>query len=105
MQGKGIVAVTSGANMNFDRLRLVTELADLGANVRHMTCFHSCMHAHQRCVCCLCSHCLYVQNSRLKWPEGHARPALRVLESRDSRGADWSYIDVRASEQMLVNLA
>ena len=28
-----MVAVTSGANMNFDRLRLVTELADLGANV------------------------------------------------------------------------
>ena len=33
MQGKAMVAVTSGANMNFDRLRLVTELADLGANV------------------------------------------------------------------------
>ena len=33
MQGKTMVAVTSGANMNFDRLRLVTELADLGANV------------------------------------------------------------------------
>lgn len=32
-QGKTMVAVTSGANMNFDRLRLVTELADLGANV------------------------------------------------------------------------
>ncbi len=28
-----MVAITSGANMNFDRLRLVTELADLGANV------------------------------------------------------------------------
>ena len=25
------MAVTSGANMNFDRLRLVTELADVGA--------------------------------------------------------------------------
>ena len=26
-----VIAVTSGANMNFDRLRLVTELADVGA--------------------------------------------------------------------------
>ncbi|CAK0786451.1 hypothetical protein CVIRNUC_009664 [Coccomyxa viridis] len=32
IQGKTMVAITSGANMNFDRLRLVTELADLGAN-------------------------------------------------------------------------
>ncbi|CAL8464367.1 g3902 [Coccomyxa elongata] len=32
IKGKTMVAVTSGANMNFDRLRLVTELADLGAN-------------------------------------------------------------------------
>ncbi|KAK9904777.1 hypothetical protein WJX75_002298 [Coccomyxa subellipsoidea] len=32
LKGKTMVAVTSGANMNFDRLRLVTELADLGAN-------------------------------------------------------------------------
>jgi len=30
-QGKRLVAVTSGANMNFDRLRHVTERADLGA--------------------------------------------------------------------------
>ena len=30
-QGASVVAVTSGANMNFDRLRLVTELADVGA--------------------------------------------------------------------------
>jgi hypothetical protein len=30
-QGATAVAVTSGANMNFDRLRLVTELADIGA--------------------------------------------------------------------------
>lgn len=30
LQGVAAVAVTSGANMNFDRLRLVTELADLG---------------------------------------------------------------------------
>lgn len=29
-QGVTAVAVTSGANMNFDRLRLVTELADVG---------------------------------------------------------------------------
>lgn len=28
--GKTVVAVTSGANMNFDRLRLVAELADVG---------------------------------------------------------------------------
>lgn len=31
MQGVSAVAVTSGANMNFDRLRLVTELAEIGA--------------------------------------------------------------------------
>ncbi len=31
MQGITAVAVTSGANMNFDRLRLVTELADIGS--------------------------------------------------------------------------
>ena len=31
LQGKTVVAVTSGANMNFDRLRLVSELADIGA--------------------------------------------------------------------------
>ena len=31
LQGVSAVAVTSGANMNFDRLRLVTELADVGA--------------------------------------------------------------------------
>ena len=30
LQGLAAVAVTSGANMNFDRLRLVTELADIG---------------------------------------------------------------------------
>ncbi|KAI3908246.1 hypothetical protein MKX01_027268 [Papaver californicum] len=30
LKGENIVAVTSGANMNFDRLRLVTELADVG---------------------------------------------------------------------------
>ena len=30
-QGVSAVAVTSGANMNFDRLRLVTELAGIGA--------------------------------------------------------------------------
>ncbi|EPS59945.1 chloroplast threonine deaminase 1, partial [Genlisea aurea] len=30
VKGKNIVAVTSGANMNFDRLRLVTELANVG---------------------------------------------------------------------------
>lgn len=30
LQGQTVVAVTSGANMNFDRLRLVAELADVG---------------------------------------------------------------------------
>ncbi|XP_026414708.1 threonine dehydratase biosynthetic, chloroplastic-like [Papaver somniferum] len=30
LKGENVVAVTSGANMNFDRLRLVTELADVG---------------------------------------------------------------------------
>ncbi|GAB4821594.1 hypothetical protein N2152v2_008640 [Parachlorella kessleri] len=30
LKGKTVVAVTSGANMNFDRLRLVAELADVG---------------------------------------------------------------------------
>ncbi|XP_074575191.1 threonine dehydratase 1 biosynthetic, chloroplastic-like [Curcuma longa] len=30
LKGASIVAITSGANMNFDRLRLVTELADVG---------------------------------------------------------------------------
>ncbi|KAL8516791.1 hypothetical protein ACS0TY_015158 [Phlomoides rotata] len=30
LEGANVVSVTSGANMNFDRLRLVTELADVG---------------------------------------------------------------------------
>ena len=30
IKGENIVVITSGANMNFDRLRLVTELADVG---------------------------------------------------------------------------
>jgi hypothetical protein len=30
-QGKTVVAVTSGANINFERLRLVSELAELGS--------------------------------------------------------------------------
>ncbi|CAI9778961.1 unnamed protein product [Fraxinus pennsylvanica] len=30
LNGENVIAVTSGANMNFDRLRLVTELADVG---------------------------------------------------------------------------
>ncbi|KAI3899857.1 hypothetical protein MKW92_048010 [Papaver armeniacum] len=30
LESENIVAITSGANMNFDRLRLVTELADVG---------------------------------------------------------------------------
>ncbi|KAL8154347.1 hypothetical protein V2J09_012107 [Rumex salicifolius] len=30
LKGESVVAVTSGANMNFDRLRLVTELANVG---------------------------------------------------------------------------
>ena len=31
ISSKNVVAITSGANMNFARLRLVTELADVGA--------------------------------------------------------------------------
>lgn len=31
IKDEAMVAVTSGANMNFDRLRMVTELADVGA--------------------------------------------------------------------------
>ena len=30
--GRTVVAVTSGANINFERLRLVSELADLGTS-------------------------------------------------------------------------
>ena len=30
LKGESVVAIASGANMNFDRLRLVTELADVG---------------------------------------------------------------------------
>jgi len=30
VQGKDIVVITSGANMNFDKLRVVTELANVG---------------------------------------------------------------------------
>ncbi|KAG8062335.1 hypothetical protein GUJ93_ZPchr0003g17134 [Zizania palustris] len=30
LKGESVVAITSGANMNFDRLRIVTELADVG---------------------------------------------------------------------------
>jgi threonine dehydratase len=30
IKGETVVAIASGANMNFDRLRLVTELADVG---------------------------------------------------------------------------
>lgn len=44
LQGKTMVAVTSGANMNFDRLRLVTELADLGANVSSLSFLHLSQH-------------------------------------------------------------
>ncbi|XP_002966929.2 threonine dehydratase biosynthetic, chloroplastic [Selaginella moellendorffii] len=32
LKKEAVVAVTSGANMNFDRLRIVTELADVGAS-------------------------------------------------------------------------
>ena len=35
-QGKTVVVVTSGANMNFDRLRLVAELAGVGARQEAM---------------------------------------------------------------------
>lgn len=31
LSGENIIAITSGANMNFERLRLVTQLADVGA--------------------------------------------------------------------------
>lgn len=31
LENETVVAITSGANMNFDRLRIVTELADVGA--------------------------------------------------------------------------
>ncbi|KAH7424322.1 hypothetical protein KP509_11G002500 [Ceratopteris richardii] len=31
LSGENVVAITSGANMNFERLRLVTQLADVGA--------------------------------------------------------------------------
>lgn len=31
LEDETVVAITSGANMNFDRLRIVTELADVGA--------------------------------------------------------------------------
>eukprot|EP00271_Cylindrocystis_brebissonii_P022103 TRINITY_DN831_c3_g1_i1.p1 TRINITY_DN831_c3_g1~~TRINITY_DN831_c3_g1_i1.p1 ORF type:complete len:657 (+),score=125.18 TRINITY_DN831_c3_g1_i1:103-2073(+) len=31
LKGESVVAITSGANMNFDRLRMVTELANVGA--------------------------------------------------------------------------
>jgi len=30
IKGENVVVITSGANMNFDRLRLVTELAEVG---------------------------------------------------------------------------
>lgn len=30
IKGENIVAITSGANMNFDKLRVVTELANVG---------------------------------------------------------------------------
>lgn len=36
MQGQTVVVVTSGANMNFDRLRLVAELAGVGARTEAM---------------------------------------------------------------------
>ena len=35
-KGQTLVCVTSGANMNFDRLRLVSELADVGARAEAM---------------------------------------------------------------------
>lgn len=36
LQGKNVVAVTSGANMNFDRLRLVADLANFGLRTEAM---------------------------------------------------------------------
>lgn len=30
LKGENVVAITSGANMNFDKLRIVTELANVG---------------------------------------------------------------------------
>ncbi|KAK4419295.1 Threonine dehydratase 1 biosynthetic, chloroplastic [Sesamum alatum] len=38
LKGANVVAVTSGANMNFDRLRLVTELADVGRRKFYGSC-------------------------------------------------------------------
>jgi len=35
-QGECVVAITSGSNINFERLRLVAELAELGSNAEHM---------------------------------------------------------------------
>ena len=52
MQGKTMVAVTSGANMNFDRLRLVTELADLGANVGSAPLHALACRLQKRCCGC-----------------------------------------------------
>jgi threonine dehydratase len=36
VQGKTVVAITSGANMNFDRLRLVADLANFGLRTEAM---------------------------------------------------------------------
>lgn len=30
LKGENVIAITSGANMNFDKLRIVTELANVG---------------------------------------------------------------------------
>ena len=53
MQGETMVAVTSGANMNFDRLRLVTELADLGANVGFAPSPDPACYLQKRCHDCI----------------------------------------------------
>ncbi|KAL0049357.1 hypothetical protein WJX82_000351 [Trebouxia sp. C0006] len=36
IKGECVVAITSGSNINFERLRLVAELAELGSNAEHM---------------------------------------------------------------------
>lgn len=50
-QGATTVCITSGANMNFDRLRLVSELAEVGAQREAMlaTTILEVHHLHPRC--------------------------------------------------------
>lgn len=41
LKGENVVAITSGANMNFDGLRLVSQLADVGR--RHESVLATCV--------------------------------------------------------------